>query len=233
MSECMQLKQILEEIIRIGTTYPEYAVGSLMPILPLFIGLHRRKYATKSSNIFFGFIVFFICTDIPAWITTALDINNLLYNDTRLFAINIFLLLVYFIGIKRKSDKIVLFSFLAVMSTSLVLQLFGLIEKGKYNWINVFLLGSISVWYFVRLIDYPKIRDLLIYPFFWFNTGILFYCFSTLLIYFFFQFSITPDINHKTYFLFRSILEYLTSVMFVFFAVGFWNLKNNAQINPK
>jgi hypothetical protein len=224
----MQLNQILEEIIRIGTKYPEYAVGSLIPILPLTIGIIRKKYATKSSKIIFAFIIFFILTDIPTWITTALDINNLLYNYTKTFAINIFLLLVYFIGLKHKLDKKILNSFLILMCLGLFLQLFGFIEHGKYNWINVLLLGSVAVWYFVRLIDYPKIRDLLIYPFFWFNTGILFYCFSTLLIYFFFQFSITPDIKSQTYFLFRSLLEYLTSVMFVLFAVGFWNLKKNA-----
>jgi hypothetical protein len=119
------------------------------------------------------------------------------------------------------------------MGIGLVLQLFGIIEKGKYNWINVLLLGSVAVWYFVRLIDYPKIRDLLVYPFFWFNSGILFYCFSTLLIFFFFQYSITSDIKNQTFFLFRSILEYLTSVMFVLFAIGFWNLKKNAQIKTK
>jgi hypothetical protein len=229
----MQLKQILDEIIRIGTTYPEYAIGSLIPILPLSIGIITRKYATKSSRLILYFVIFFIITDIPTWITTALDINNLLYNDTKIYSINIFLLSVYFLGIKRSSDRIVLLSFLSIMCGGLVFQLFGIIEKGKYNWINVLLLGSIAVWYFVRLIDYPKIKDLLIYPFFWFNTGILFYCFSTLLIYFFFQFSITPDIKSHTYFLFRSILEYLTSVMFVLFAVGFWNLKKNAQIKLK
>lgn len=229
----MQLKQIIEEIIRIGTTYPEYAVGSLIPLLPLTIGILTKKYATKSSNIIFYFIIFFILTDIPTWITTALDINNLLYNDTKIFSINIILLSVYFVGVKYKSDKILLYSYLVIMSVGLILQLFSFIEKGKYNWVNVLLLGSVAVWYFVRLIDYPKIRDLLVYPFFWFNTGILFYCFSTLLIYFFFQFSITPDIKSQTYFLFRSILEYLTSVMFVLFAIGFWNLKKNAQIKTK
>lgn len=229
----MQLKQIIEEIIRIGKTYPEYAVGSLIPILPLTVGIITRKYATKSSKIIFCFIIFFIVTDIPTWITTALDINNLLYNDTKIFSVNIILLSVYFVGVKRKSDKVVLYSYLVLMFTGLILQLFGFIEKGKYNWINILLLGSVAVWYFVRLIDYPKIRDLLVYPFFWFNTGILFYCFSTLLIYFFFQFSITPDIKNQTYFLFRSLLEYLTSVMFVLFAIGFWNLKKNAQINNK
>ena len=223
----MQLKQIIDEIIRIGTTYPEYAVGSLVPLIPLTVGIFTKKYSTKSSKIIFYFVVFFILADIPTWITTALDINNLLYNDTKLYAINIILLSVYFVGVKRKFDKILLYSYLIIMITGLILQLFGFIEKGKYNWINILLLGSISVWYFVRLIDYPKIRDLLIYPFFWFNTGILFYCFSTLLIFFFFQFSITPDIKSQTYFLFRSILEYLTSVMFVLFAVGFWNLKKN------
>ena len=224
----MQLKQIIDEIIRIGTTYPEYAVGSLVPLIPLTVGIFTKKYSTKSSKIIFYFVVFFILADIPTWITTALDINNLLYNDTKIYAINIILLSVYFVGVKRKFDKILLYSYLTIMITGLILQLFGFIEKGKYNWINILLLGSISVWYFVRLIDFPKIRDLLIYPFFWFNTGILFYCFSTLLIFFFFQFSITPDIKSKTYFLFRSLLEYLTSVMFVLFAVGFWNLKKNA-----
>lgn len=229
----MQLKEIVNEIIRIGTTYPEYAVGSLVPFLPLILGIITWKHSSKSSRIIFWFVVFFILTDIPTWITTALDINNLLYNDTKIFAVNIFLLTIYFVGLKRKSDRVILYSYLIIMSLALVLQLFGVIEKGKFNWINVLLLGSVAVWYFVRLIDYPKIRDLLIYPFFWFNTGILFYCFSTLLIYFFFQFSITSDIKGPTYFLFRSILEYLTSVMFVLFAVGFLNLKKNAQIIRK
>lgn len=229
----MQLKEIVNEIIRIGTTYPEYAVGSLVPFLPLILGIITWKHSSKSSRIIFWFVVFFILTDIPTWITTALDINNLLYNDTKIFAVNIFLLTIYFVGLKRKSDRVILYSYLIIMSLALVLQLFGVIEKGKFNWINVLLLGSVAVWYFVRLIDYPKIRDLLVYPFFWFNTGILFYCFSTLLIYFFFQFSITSDIKGPTYFLFRSILEYLTSVMFVLFAVGFLNLKKNAQIMRK
>lgn len=229
----MQLKQIIEEIIRIGSTYPEYALGSLIPILPLLIGIYTNKYATKSSKLLFWFIIFFIITDIPSWITTALDINNTIYNYTKTYAVNIFLLTIYFVGVKLKSDKMVLFSFLAIMIIVLVLQLFGIIEPGKYNWINMLLLGSIAVWYFVRLVDYPKIRDLLVYPFFWFNTGILFYCFSTLLIYFFFNFSITSDIKSPTYFMFKSILEYLTSVMFVLFAVGFWNLKKNAQIKTK
>ncbi len=224
----MQLKQILEEIIRIGTKYPEYAVGSLIPILPLSIGIFMKEYASKSSKIIFAFIIFFILTDIPTWITTALDINNVLYNDTKIFLVNIILLQVYLVGIKRRTDKVILYSFLGIMSILLVLQLFRIIETGTYNWINVLLLGSVAVWYFVRLIDYPKIRDLLIYPFFWFNTGILFYCFSTLLIYFFFNFSITSDIKSSTFFMFRRILEYLTSVMFVLFAVGFWNLKKNA-----
>ena len=229
----MQLKEIVNEIIRIGTTYPEYAVGSLVPFLPLILGIITWKHSSKSSRIIFWFVVFFILTDIPTWITTALDINNLLYNDTKIFAVNIFLLTISFFGLKRKSDRVILYSYLIIMSLALVLQLFGVIEKGKFNWINVLLLGSVAVWYFVRLIDYPKIRDLLVYPFFWFNTGILFYCFSTLLIYFFFQFSITSDIKGPTYFLFRSILEYLTSVMFVLFAVGFLNLKKNAQIMRK
>jgi len=229
----MQLKQIIEEIIRIGSTYPEYALGSLIPILPLLIGIYTNKYATKSSKLLFWFIIFFIITDIPSWITTALDINNTIYNYTKTYAVNIFLLTIYFVGVKLKSDKMVLFSFLAIMIIVLVLQLFGIIEPGKYNWINMLLLGSIAVLYFVRLVDYPKIRDLLVYPFFWFNTGILFYCFSTLLIYFFFNFSITSDIKSPTYFMFKSILEYLTSVMFVLFAVGFWNLKKNAQIKTK
>lgn len=229
----MQLKQIIEEIIRIGSNYPEYALGSLIPILPLLIGIYTNKYATKSSKLLFWFIIFFIITDIPSWITTALDINNTIYNYTKTYAVNIFLLSIYFVGVKLKSDKMVLFSFLAIMIIVLVLQLFGIIEPGKYNWINMLLLGSIAVWYFVRLVDYPKIRDLLVYPFFWFNTGILFYCFSTLLIYFFFNFSITSDIKSPTYFMFKSILEYLTSVMFVLFAVGFWNLKKNAQIKTK
>lgn len=229
----MQLTQILDEIIRIGTKYPEYAVGSLIPFLPLFLGIVTRKHATRSSSLIFWFILFFIVSDLPLWITTALKINNLLYSYTKMYAVNIFLLMIYFIGLKLKADKIVLYSFLLVMVLGLVLQLFGFIEKGKYNWLNVLLLGSVAVWYFVRLIDYPKIRDLLVYPFFWFNTGILFYCFSTLLIYFFFQFSITSDIKGPTYFLFRSILEYLTSVMFVLFAVGFLNLKKNAQIMRK
>ena len=229
----MQLNQILDEIIRISTKYPEYVVGSLIPILPLLAGIFTKKYATKSSKLIFWFIVYFIVTDIPIWVTTALDINNLLFSYTRTFIMNIFLLLVYFIGVKRKSDKGILYSYLAIMGIALVLQLFGVIEKGKHNWLNVFLLGSVSVWYFVRLIDYPKIRDLLGYPFFWFNSGILFYCFSTLLIFFFFQYSITSDIKNQTFFLFRSILEYLTSVMFVLFAIGFWNLKKNAQIKNK
>ncbi len=229
----MQLNQIIDEIIRISTKYPEYVVGSLIPILPLLVGIFTKKYATKSSKLIFWFIVFFIVTDIPIWVTTALDINNLLFSYTRTFIMNIFLLLVYFIGVKRKSDKGILYSYLAIMGIALVLQFFGVVEKGKHNWLNVLLLGSVSVWYFVRLIDYPKIRDLLGYPFFWFNSGILFYCFSTLLIFFFFQYSITSDIKNQTFFLFRRILEYLTSVMFVLFAIGFWNLKKNAQIKTK
>jgi cell division protein FtsW (lipid II flippase) len=233
MSQRMQLVEIIHEIVRIGTSYPEYAVGSLVPFLPLIIGFITWKFSTKSSRTIFWFTVFFILTDIPTWVTTALDINNLLYNDTKIFAVNIFLLALYFIGLKRKSDKKILTGYLGIMVLGLILQLFGVIEKGKHNWINVLLLGSVAVWYFVRLIDYPKIRDLLSYPFFWFNTGILFYCFSTLLIYFFFQFSITPDIKGPTYFLFRSILEYLTSVMFVLFAIGFLNLKKNSQVTSK
>ncbi|MCP9761614.1 hypothetical protein EGI31_01515 [Lacihabitans soyangensis] len=229
----MQLKEILDEIIRIGIKYPEYAVGSLIPILPLGVGIYRRKYSTKSSKFILFFIIIFIVSDIPLWVTTALDIHNLTYVYTRTFGIYTCLLLVYFIGTTKKSDKYILFSFLFVMTLGLILQIFGLIKKGQYTWVYGFLLGSVSVWYFVRLINYPKIKDLLTYPFFWFNTGVLFYCFSTLLIYFFFQFSITTEIKTQTYFLFRSILEYLTSVMFVLFAIGFWNLKNNAQINTK
>ena len=224
---------LLERIIEIGINYPEYAVGSLMPFLPLFIGFYRKKYSTKSSNFILYFIVFFIVSDIPLWITTGFGVHNLLYGHSRDFMICIFLLLVFFIGVKKKSDIWVLCSFLTVMVLGLVLQFMRIIEMGQYTWLSGLLLGSIAIWYFMRLLDYPKIRDIVIYPFFWFNSGIIFYCFSTLLIYFFFQFTVTADIKSKTYFLFNSILEYLTSMMFVFFAIGYWNLKRNYQINSK
>jgi hypothetical protein len=229
----MQLTQITDEIIRLGITYPEYVMGSLIPFLPLVVGVYQKKYASKSSNFIFCFIVFFIISDIPIWITTALKIHNSILVYTRAFSINIFLLLVYFIRINRKSDKKILTVYLLIMTTGLLLQLFGIIKKGQYTWVNGLLLGSVAVWYFVRLLEYPKVKDIIVYPFFWFNSGILFYCFSTLLIFFFFQYSINSDIKSESYFLFKSILEYLTSVMFVLFAVGFWNLKRNSQISIK
>lgn len=233
MSEYMQLTQIIDETIRLGTTYPEYVVGSLMPFLPLVVGVYRKRYASKSSDFIFWFLLFFIISDIPIWITTALKIHNSIIVYTRAFSINIFLLLVYFIRIDRNSDKKILITYLLVMTAGLLLQLFGVIKNGQYTWINGLLLGSVAVWYFVRLLEYPKVKDIIVYPFFWFNSGILFYCFSTLLIFFFFQYSVNSDIKSESYFLFKSILEYLTSVMFVLFAIGFWNLKKNAQIKTK
>ena len=229
----MQLIKIIERIIEIGTNYPEYAVGSLVPFLPLIIGFYRLKYSSKSSKFILYFVIFFIVSDIPLWITTAMKIHNLLYGYTRDFMVEVILLLVYFIGLKTKIDKTILSCYLIIMLLGVFLQLFDVIGGGQYIWLYGFLLGSVSVWYFVRLLDYPKIRDIIVYPFFWFNSGILFYCFSTLLIYFFFQFTVTSDIKSKPYFLFNGILEYLTSVMFLLFAVGFWNLKKNAQIKSK
>ncbi|MCP9755397.1 hypothetical protein EGI26_09555 [Lacihabitans sp. CCS-44] len=229
----MQLTQIINETIRIGTTYPEYVVGSLMPLLPLAVGIYRLKYTSKSSKFLLFFIIFFILSDVPMWITAALKINNLLYGHTRHFLICIFLLLTYFIGRKKKNDKKILLSFLSIMIIVMFLEFFGIIENGQHKWLIGLLLGSVSVWYFVRLLDYPKIKDILSYPFFWFNSGILFYCFSTILIFFFFKFTIKVDVYKPTHFLFHKFLEYLTSVMFVLFAIGFWNLKKNAQIKNK
>lgn len=229
----MQLEQIFDEIIRIGTKYPEYAVGSLIPFFSLFMGIFTRQYRTRSSMWILWFIILFIVTDFPLWVTAAMKIHNLMYKHTRQFGISIFLFLIYFIKVKHKIDKFILIVFLGIMLIGMIIQLASIIPKGQYQWINGFLLGSVSVWYFVRLLEFPKIRDILSYPFFWFNSGILFYCFSTLLIYFFFQFTVDSDIKGRTYFMFHTFLEYLTSIMFIFFAIGFLNLKRNAQIIRK
>lgn len=219
--------KMLDSILNISLKYPAILIGSLMPLIPLFFAVYRRKYLSKSTQALFFFLFFFIATDIPLWITSVYKINNLLYSYSRDALILILLGSIYLIGLKSKAIKFVLILTLSIMSLVFSLQLLSLVPKGEYIWINRLFLGGISLAYFFRLLQNPIIKDILNFPFFWFNSGVLFYCLSTLMITFFFKFTIISSNNHFDYLKFIIILEYLSIVMFLFFAYSFWTLKKN------
>jgi len=224
---------MLDSILNIALKYPAILIGSLMPLIPLFFAVYRRKYLNKSTQALFFFLIFFISTDIPLWLTSVYKINNLLYSYSRDALILILLGSIYLIGLKSKTEKLLLLVVLSIMGIVFSFQLFSIIPKGEYIWINRLLLGGISLAYFFKLLQNPIIKDILNFPFFWFNSGILFYCLSTLMITFFFKFTIISSNNQFHYFRFIMILEYLSIIMFLFFAYGFWTLKKNFVLKKR
>ncbi|MCP9770937.1 hypothetical protein EGI22_23785 [Lacihabitans sp. LS3-19] len=220
---------MFESIFKLAFKHPFIALGSLLPLLPFFVALYRRQYFTKSSKWLFIFLIFFMLSDIPLWITAAYKINNLYYSYTRDSSIFIFLASIYLVGLKSIKDRTYLNIAIFLMVMVLVIQLLKITEIGSILWINRLILGGISLFYFFRLLQNPIIKDILRFPFFWFNSGILFYCLSTVMITFFYKFTIKAGNQPESYMFFTMILEYLSVSMFVIFAIGFWNLKNNKK----
>ena len=220
---------MFELILKLAQKYPSVAIGSLLPLLPFCIAVFRWRYFTRSSRGIFLFLVFFILSDIPLWITAAQRIHNLYYSYTRDSTILIFLASIYLIGLKSLKDRTYLSIAIFLMIMVLVVQLLKITEIGSILWINRLILGGISLFYFFRLLQNPIIKDILRFPFFWFNSGILFYCLSTVMITFFYEFTIKAGNERTSAMLFTNILECLSVSIFVLFAIGFWNLKNNKQ----
>jgi hypothetical protein len=221
----MSIEFVLERIVLMASNHPFVAIGSLFPIIPLVVGWRFRKYFTSSSKAIFIFILVFILTDIPIWITAAYRINNLFYLYLRDLLLLFSLFFLYLIGLKDKKVRLLLWSVISLMIFTILVQILTFADAAEFNWINRMILAGISLSYFFRLLQNPVIKDILIFPFFWFNSGILLNCLSTLMIYMAFNFSLKP--GSKNQFVFTYISEIAFVVMFLFFAIGFWVLKKN------
>jgi hypothetical protein len=233
MSKYVYLNIMIEDFFKIVNKFPYVFFGSLVPVLAFSIAIFRKKYFTKSTQALFYFVLFFILSDIPLWVTTIYKLNNLLYGFSR-DSVNLILLAsIYSIGLKNKTEKKALFSAILIMVLAFVLQLVKIIPIGEYLWISKMLLGGISIYYFFKLLQNPVIQDILNFPFFWFNSGVLFYCLSTLMITFFYKFTTYVKIELTLYFKFIMILEYLSVVMFLFFAYSFWTSKKNIELKKR
>ena len=87
----MSISEIVYEIVKIAKKYPEYVIGSLAPFFTLFIAILNYKYHTKSFRYIFIFVIFFILSDLPLWVTTALKLINIFFGNIRDFIIPLLL----------------------------------------------------------------------------------------------------------------------------------------------
>jgi hypothetical protein len=214
---------MFQRILKIAIENPPIFLASFLPIVVLFLALYRIKYLTRSTKYISLFLILFIVTDLPLWITSGLQLNNLAYYFSRDTFISIFLASTFFIG--NKIDKIPLLIIIGIMVTILFLQWFGGVGYGEYLWINRILLAGIVIFYFFRLLQTPKVKDIIVFPFFWISSGILFYNLGTFIIYFFFRYSIKSNTEREKYF--ANLSDLALIVLFLLFGVAFFVLKKN------
>jgi hypothetical protein len=211
---------------------PLVTLGSFSPFLAIFLAIYNWKFLSKASKFIFIFLVFYVITDIPLWITAALKIHNIFYSYLRDTLIIIFLAIIYTIRLKEKNKKILLYFLIALMVINFVFQLLVNEKSGDVLWISRLLLIFVSFGYFFNLIVDLKIKNILTYPFFWFNSGIIIFSLSSLLITFFHKFTVNINAKMDSYYLFSSILECISISLFLFFAIGFWvSRKNHKFLN--
>ena len=223
---------MLEGLLNIIQKRPLVLVGSLIPLIPLFFGIFRYRFLTKSSKAFLVFIVIYILSDIPLWITASLKIHNYIFSFLRDSFLLIFLSFIYFIGLKSLKQRRILIGVVGMMFGVVLIQILNVAQIGDYLWVNRLFLVGISLAFFFNLLDEAKVKDIITFPFFWFNSGILIFCSSSLMITLLYKFTINVLKNDPSKILFLNILEIISSTMFIFIAIGFWMTKKN-RINIK
>jgi hypothetical protein len=206
---------------------PLVTLGSFSPFLAFFLAIYNWKFLSKASKFIFCFLIFYVLTDIPLWVSAALKINNVFYSYLRDTLIIIFLASVYTIRLKNKNKKHLLYLLIALMVINFFFQILVNEKSGDVLWVSRLLLIFISFGYFFNLILDLKIKNILTYPFFWFNSGIIIFSLSSLLITFFHKFTVNINAEMESYILFTNILECIGISLFLFFAIGFWVSRKN------
>ncbi len=218
-----------QNIFRMSVKFPLIAMGSLIPVITLLIGIYRWKFLSRSSKYVFYFVLFFFLSDIPLWITAGLKIHNYKYYYIR-DSLNLLIIgLIYLVGLKVKIRRLLVYFcvFLLVLVTSF--QIFPDFSSGNYMWISRFVLVVLSLGYFSVLLSDLKVKDILFFPFFWFNAGVLMYSTSTLMVTFFYKFTFSYKIKNTFSLIFINMLEFMAIMFFVLIGIAFWVSKKNQK----
>lgn len=225
---------MLEKILKIAISHPIVAIGSLSPLVPIILSFYYKKYFGKALKAITLFCVVFVLTDIPLWVTAGLKMSNIVYYSFRDSLIFALLVLVYAIGLrKNKFRQSIYWLTFSVMIVLMFCQFMPHALAANLLWISRLLTAFIAISYFYVLLADLKVNDILFFPFFWFNSGVLIYAISSIFISLFNHLTIGMDSAENDFRLFTNILELLNISLFLFISIAFVVSKRNFKSKIK
>lgn len=198
-------------------------------IIPLLMGLIKGSYKQKGLKVIFLYLVFAGLTEVTERVLGAFDINNLpllhFYTVVEfLFIMAFFRLALNKAAIKAINIIMVAFPVLCLLDLVFIQSIF------QYNTyprpIAALIIIGFCLFYFFKRGEAENQSPWVTEPFNWIVTGLLVY-FSSSLLHFAFLNIIYEKATREIYFLFGAIHATLVMVMYLLFAVGFSNAKNN------
>jgi hypothetical protein len=220
---------MVDNIVRLALRYPILPLATLMPLFLILMIWIKRIPLEKDLKFVYWFCIFFFITDLPLWITTGLKINNRDYYFFRELAIQLFLISTnyYLIHSERKKKNILILvsglAFLGIASFFFSRH-FNKPAPTEITSICRLFLIFIILMHFHNMMSKQKIRNISNYPFFWIYSGVLILSSGSVLIFLFFEYTISLTIV-TLFKLFSQFLDVLVILMFIFMGIGFIKAK--------
>jgi hypothetical protein len=200
-----------------------YFLLSLGVFLPFIAMLIRWKplWANSSTKLFSVYIIL----DVTAWFLSIFlainDIHNIIVAN--IFTVFEFLFVsMFFIEIFNFSNKKPFYIVTLIITMLFALGVFLSKNETYSNYSNLierFIFIVFSLLFYLKLMRELKIDNLLNYPIFWLNTGVLLYFSSSIFITIFSNYFLNlSDEANKALWLFHSVINL---ICYVIFAIGF------------
>ncbi len=199
--------------------------------IPLILILIRRKplWYLSSTKLFSAYIILDIIAWFLSFFLSSYGINTFIVTNS--FTVGEFLILsLFFINILEFKSKRVL-SIIAFVLTALFSLSVFFSQNTYFNiYTQIFsnlLFIVLSLLFYYKIMREQKIENLLAYPHFYFNTGVLLYFASSIFIVIFSNYFLNlSEMSQMYLWTFHAIINF---ICYIIFAVGFFKCRQRAK----
>lgn len=204
-----------------STSYISLLLGGFIIIPFIAILIRWRPLQSQSSTqIFLSYIILNLVAWFPSFLLAYNNISNIIVFN--IFSVLEFLLITSFFNeIFDSRNKKIYYLVILILTTAIAISVFTLGRNNNYlNYLNFsicILFIILSLFYFIKLLRDQKVDNILDYPIFWLNAGILLYFSCSVFIFIFSNFYLGFSVEARSIWLFHSVIN---SICYVIFAVG-------------
>ncbi|MGR3810783.1 hypothetical protein [Jiulongibacter sp. NS-SX5] len=213
---------MFDRFIELAGKYPILIPESFCVLVPFFVGLIRWKHFYVYLKVIWLVFLAYALTDLVIWEKALRRENNYFWINLQEIIIA-WLLIISFNFLKENPPKKIVYGLLAI---SAIAAFFDFNFSEYSSWIKVVhrvMFIGLCFHFFFKLLEELKVSNILRYPAFWINSGLMLMACGTALIFVFEEITISYSSANDTVYEYYTLLNFSLKIIFTLLAAyGFW-----------